>query len=80
MALWVLDVSIADAESTGFIFPSLTASCTNTIDCDATSATASTIWGTISDGHHVFDLLHIVDFTTVSWKAMFDAIPPPSWL
>ena len=72
--LWGFDVSFVEAENAGFLFPSMTEACTSTVDCDATSATVSTIWGIVFDGH-LFDLLHIVDLTTVSWKAIFDAIP-----
>ena len=65
-ALYIFGVSMEQATTAGYFFPS------SVEDVDGSGITPSFL-DTVFDGH-IMDLLRIVDFTTISWTAVINAL------
>ncbi len=87
--LWLMGISVADAEQEGFFFPSLVGNdcesnssaigCSDMVGSEGTAAFMSFLKDTIFN-KDVFDIWRVIDFTTVSWAAIRDSIPTLSAL
>ncbi len=86
--LWLIGVSVSEAEQNGYFFPSLVGDCGDGGDggntgCTAggdgsspssTEAFSSFLRATVFN-KDVFDIWRVIDFTNVSWVAIRDSIP-----
>lgn len=65
LGLWLFRVNIADAQDNGYFFPPLDA---------GDNETSTSLYSSILN-EDLFDIWRVIDLRTVSWSAMFDAIP-----
>lgn len=71
LCLWIVGIDMQTAMAAGYFFPS-------SDDCDTSSPDAecetSSLWQSIFN-EHLFDMWRVFDFTSVSWTAVFKALP-----
>eukprot|EP00536_Pseudo-nitzschia_multiseries_P004862 jgi/Psemu1/238019/estExt_Genewise1.C_850070 len=65
LALWILKIPVSDSKDAGYFFPSLD----DVQENDESDMSLNTKFGT------PWDLWMVVDFSTVSWAAIFDSVP-----
>lgn len=70
LCLWIFGVEMQTAEDNGYFFPpSDGCDSSNNSDCEY-----MTLWESIFN-QHLLDMWRVFDFTTVSWRAVFKALP-----
>ena len=67
LALRILSVPLSVADDMGYFFPPL--------DDDADITANTSMWDSIFQDGHLFDLWTVIDIPSVSWQAIWDSLP-----
>lgn len=67
LGLWIRGIDLQTAEQDGYFFPS-------SDDCDGAECENTSLWDSIFN-EHLFDMWRVFSFSTVSWRAVFKALP-----
>mmetsp|Transcript_11326 Transcript_11326/g.15693 ORF Transcript_11326/g.15693 Transcript_11326/m.15693 type:complete len:625 (-) Transcript_11326:165-2039(-) len=71
--MWVFRRDLEEAKEAGYFFPSLD-KCTSSSGEECGNNEPLSLWESIFD-EHMWDMWRVIDFSTISWKAVYHSIP-----